>query len=110
MYTIDDRRRSHSLPALVSTKKELSLPDIKGEYLLVADLDTREILLNKEATSEIYVNQVTKIMLALAASDNVDLEKRIVARKWMFAEFEEGIMVPQKSYVGYDLLSPLLLQ
>ena len=108
---IFDEKTASPLPALISTEKEISPPDIKGQSFLVADLDTGEILLNNGAKSEIYAGSSVKEMLALTASDNVDLEKRIIAKTWMFAEgVEEKIIIPGKSYRGYDLLSPLLLQ
>jgi D-alanyl-D-alanine carboxypeptidase len=105
-----DEKTTLALPALMSNKKEISLPAIEGQSILVSDLDTGEVLLNKGANSDIYAGQATKIMLALAASDNVNLEKQIVAKNWMIEGIGEKIIVPGKSYTGQDLLSPLLLQ
>jgi lipoprotein-anchoring transpeptidase ErfK/SrfK len=100
------------LPALISDYKKISPPYIKGESFLVADLDTGEILLSREPNSEIQAGSLVKMMLALTASENVNLEKRIIARNWMIEgeEKEERVITPGKSYSGYDLLSPLLSQ
>lgn len=98
------------LPALHMVDEGISFPEIKGQALLIADLNTGEILLNKEMDSEIYAGPVVGGMMALTASEVVNLERRITARPWMIEEIKEGIIVPERSYRGYDLLYPLLGQ
>lgn len=122
-----EEKISPSLPALIPTVKKILLPDLKAENFLIADLDTGEILFNKEMESEIYAGSAVAGMLALTSSEIVDLERRIVARDWMIAEASphfpssstsssstiaegsgEKIIVPGRSYQGQDLLFPLL--
>ncbi|MDI6602646.1 MAG: L,D-transpeptidase family protein [Patescibacteria group bacterium] len=92
---IFDEEDRPPLLALNPTSKELSPPETQAQFLLVADLDTGEIILNKEGHSEFYGGPATNIMLALSAAESINLEKRI--------------FVSGKSYQGYDLLPPLLL-
>lgn len=97
------------LPALTQTEKEVVPPELTGQSFLVADLDTGEIILSKEADSQVYAGSATQGMLALVASDAVNLEKAIVARDWMIQGIEkENIVLMGKSYKGQDLLKPLL--
>lgn len=103
-----DEKATSPLPALLSLGKEAPPIDINGQSFLVADLDTGEILLSKDVDSEIEGGFAVGGMLALAASDSVNLEKRITARSWMMEGVKEGIIVPERSYRGYDLLEPLL--
>ncbi len=103
-----EEREKSFLPALQLKDQEIKIPEIKGEAFLVADLETGEILLNKEMSSEIYAGSMVYIMFALTASEVINLERRITAQSWMFQENWEGIIVPGRSYRGYDLLYPLL--
>ena len=104
-----EEKVSPSLPALIPTVKKILLPDLKAENFLIADLETGEILLNKEMESEIYAGSAVAGMMALTSSEIVNLERRIVARDWMIVEGSgEKIIVPGRSYQGQDLLSPLL--
>ena len=105
-----DERIPRVLPAIASNKAEIISPETNAQFLLAADLDTGEILLSKEADSEIFAGPAVYGMLALVASDAVNLDKRIVARDWMTAGVGEKIIVPGRTYKGYDLLKPLLLQ
>lgn len=105
-----DEKTPPPLPALIPSNKEILPPEIKSQSFLVADLDTGEILLSKEIDSEIYAGPLVKGMLALTASETVNLEKRIIARSWMLKDIREGLIVLGKNYRGYDLLHPLLSQ
>jgi len=98
------------LPALLPLDEMVSAPDVKSRNFLVADLDTGEIVLSKGANSEIYAGPAVRAMMALSASEIVNLEKRIAARSWMFEGAREGIIIPGRYYRGHDLLYPLLLR
>ncbi len=108
---IFDEKTTPPLPALIPINKELLPPEIKSQAFLIAALDTGEILLSREIDSQIYAGPAVKGMLALAASNSVNLNKRVIARTWMFEGISrEGLIIPGKSYRGYDLLHPLLWQ
>lgn len=96
--------------SLISLKTGVIVPppQMSGDHILVADLDTGEILIDKDADSEVSAGPAATIMLALAASESVNLEKTIVAREWMFDGFHEGIIVPGRRYRARDLLTPLI--
>ncbi len=104
-----DEKILAALPAIGQINKNVAQPQLNSEYILVADLDTGEILLSKEPNSQINAGPATLAMLALVSSDSIDLEKRIIARSWMFSEVKEGIVIADRFYLGYELLKPLLL-
>lgn len=105
-----DKKTVPPLPALRLLDEEIFPPEIKGQASLVADLDTGEILLSKEMDSEIYAGPAVGGMMALTASEVVNLERRIIARAWMIEGIKEGIVIPERSYRAYDLLYPLMGQ
>lgn len=95
------------LPALL--KKEIKpFFNIKSNNSLIADLDTGEILLNKDADWEIYSGPLTLIMTALSGSEMISLGRRIIARDWMFDGINENIIIPGRSYRGHELINLIL--
>ncbi len=82
--------------------------DIISQSALIADLDTGEIILSKEIESEISANLLIGGMFALALSEVVSSDKRLVARDWMFQGIRENIIIPGRSYRVHDLLDILL--
>jgi hypothetical protein len=105
-----DEKEIPSLLAIKPISKEISLPEIQAQFILVADLKTGEIILNKGGDSQFYGGPAANnLMLTLTASESIDLDKRIFEKKWMFEKINEGIIVPEKSYRAYDLLKPLLV-
>ncbi|HUW72141.1 MAG TPA: L,D-transpeptidase family protein [Candidatus Humimicrobiaceae bacterium] len=105
-----DEKNVPSLFAIKPISEEISFPEIQAQFILVADLKTGEIILNKGGDSQFYGGPaVNNLMLALTTTESVDLDKRIFAKKWMFEKINEGIIIPEKSYRAYDLLKPLLV-
>ena len=98
------------LPALLPIDKEMALPKITGRYFMVADLATGELLLNKGIHTEIHADAMVRGMFALAVSEVVSMERRMVARDWMIDGIGEGIIVPNSSYRVQDLLNLLILR
>ena len=104
-----EEKKPDSLPALIPVLKKILLPELAAENFLIADLNTGQVLLNKEMDSEIYAAPAVAGMMALTGSEIVNLERRIIARDWMISGVSgEKIIVPGKSYRGSELLSPLL--
>jgi hypothetical protein len=105
-----DEKTLPSRLAIKAISEEISFPEIQAQFILIADLETGEIILDKESDSQFYGGPApNNLMLALAVSEGINLDKRIFAKKWMFEKTNEGIIIPGKQYRAYDLLKPLLL-
>ena len=103
-----EEKTASPLPALLALDR-IKIPEINAPASIVADLDSGEILLSREIKSDIFAGPAIFGMMALTASEVVNLEKRTIARDWMFAEAkEEKIIIPGRNYKAYELLSPLL--
>ncbi|KPJ73072.1 hypothetical protein AMJ48_02405 [Parcubacteria bacterium DG_74_1] len=105
-----DEKNIPSLLAIKPEYEEMSLPEIQAQFILVADLKTGEIILNKGGDSQFYGGPAANnLILALTATESIDLDKIIFVKQWMFEKVNEGIIVPERSYRAYDLLRPLLV-
>jgi len=105
-----DQKDIPSRLALKPISQEISFPEIQAQFILVADLETGEIILNKSGDSQFYGGPAANnLMLALTATESIDLDKRIFVKRWMFEGINEGIIAPERSYRAYDLLRPLLV-
>ena len=105
----NEKERSPLL-AIKPISKEITLPEIQAQFILIADIETGEIILNKDGDSQFYGGPaVNSLMLALTATEVIHLDRRIFARSWMFEEINERIITAGKSYSGYNLLRPLLI-
>lgn len=107
---IFDEKTPQVLPALMPVNKETVFPDLSGRFVMVAALDTGEIILAKEIYSEIYTDVATRGMFALAASELVSMDKSIIARSWMTETVKEGIIVPGRRYGPKELIGLILGQ
>jgi len=103
-----EKKPSSILPALLPSKEEIIFPELSGQSVIAADLATGEIILSKDIYSEIHAGVVARGILALAASEIVSLERRMMARSWMIEDTREGIIVPNRSYSLQELIGPLL--
>ena len=104
-----DQKEMPSLLAIKPVYQEITLPEIQAQFILVADLETGEIILNKGGDSQFYGGPAANnLILALTTTESIDLDRRIFAKRWMFQGINEGIIVPERSYRAYDLLTPLL--
>ena len=88
-----------------------SAPDISAGAAVIADLDTGEILLDKEVDRVNPVGALTKSMTALTVREVVNLERVITAQASMLnKEKSDGLLKISEMYRGFDLLYPLLMQ
>lgn len=88
---------------------ELTVPAIGVSSAIVADLDTGEILLNKNADTVQPIGGLTKFMTALTSSEVIDLDKYLTVRSYMISK-NDSLFKPNVRYRGFDLLYPLLMQ
>ncbi|MEA2092804.1 MAG: L,D-transpeptidase family protein [Patescibacteria group bacterium] len=110
------------MPVLVFNKKEtpflpaITIPDedyqfseqVSAENFMLADIETGEIILNKDKNAEINGEPLVRPMLAVVFSETVNLERRITARSWMIEGFSDGVIFPNASYTGSQLLEKTL--
>lgn len=89
-------------------KEEMDFPKVEAENFIVADLHTGEILLSKNIDSEIYAGPLVDVMIALSASEVINLGRRIVVQDWMFEGKKEGDLIPGWSYSADELVNYLL--
>ncbi len=92
------------LPPLARTE----FPAIDSRALLIADLDTGEILASNEIDSEIDAGPAVRMMLTLSVSEMVSLSRMITARDWMLHGLNEGLIVPGRRYTAESLIDLIL--
>jgi hypothetical protein len=105
---IFDEKARPPLPALNPISKKISPPELKADSFLVADLDTGEIILEKERDLNFYSDVISNLMLAIVASESINLDKRIIAQSWMFERMKEGLIISGRSYQGKELVHILI--
>jgi len=100
-------------------------PSISAKAVLVTDLDSGQIILDKNADEPLPIASITKLMTGVVASEQIYLERTVRILPWMLSRsFSEGILsakllspflagisfVAGDSYSAFDLLYPLLMQ
>jgi D-alanyl-D-alanine carboxypeptidase len=100
-------------------------PSISAKAVLVTDLDSGQIILDKNADEPLPIASLTKLMTGVVASEQIYLERTVRILPWMLSRsFSEGILsakllspflagisfVAGDSYSAFDLLYPLLMQ
>lgn len=115
-------------PVLVSTSKEASSPEfayfkrlptkhetprpfeIPSESALIADLDTGEILAEKNKDAVVSIGSLTKLMTALVASEAVSDGKIVTVSSRMVKKYPDEILYKAgETFFTENLLDPLLL-
>ncbi len=107
VLVFDEKKTKFIYPALKAKKEEISVPDTTAESVLVADLSTGEILLNKSADIVFPVGTLTRMMTALSASEVIYLERFVLVGSWLISN--EDILTAGSRWRAFDLLYPLLM-
>jgi D-alanyl-D-alanine carboxypeptidase len=85
--------------------------DIFAESFLIADLDTGEIVLEKNADLKYPIASITKLMTAVVASELIYLDKNIKITSGMLSDaIQSHPLEVGKYYNAFDLLYPLLMK
>ncbi|MDA3815137.1 MAG: L,D-transpeptidase family protein, partial [Patescibacteria group bacterium] len=126
MSTVDAKQvflfAERGIPVLVFNKKETPfLPEItiseedyqfseqiSAKNFMIADIETGEIILDKDKNAEINGEPLVRPMLAVVFSEVVNLERRITAKDWMIEGINDGVIFPNSSYTGSQLLEKML--
>jgi lipoprotein-anchoring transpeptidase ErfK/SrfK len=80
------------------------ISNLKSENIFLADLDTGEVIIDKNGESIINADSILILALALTFTESVNLEKSITAKNWMWDGINENVLVSGRSYKGLDLL------
>lgn len=90
---------------------QASPPSISAEAAIVADLDTGDVLLDKNADTPLSEASLTKLMTGVVASELIYLERGITISPSMMQDPVQSYPLQiGKSYKAFDLLYPLLMQ
>ncbi len=103
-----DPVRSLAMPSLVLSS--LPNPLVSAESYLVADIDTGDVFLEKNAQQASPISSLTKLMTALVANETIMFNKQItIPRAELLQEPETTPTKKEIFFVG-DLLYPLLME
>lgn len=97
---------------LYEVKQKRNMPSISADSFLVADIDSGQILLDKNSDRVLPIASITKLMTAVVVAENVDLRKTIEVKQEMvdggFGD-TEGLQVGD-DYRVVELMYPLLTE
>lgn len=103
-----DSKHTSPVPSLALSAAPL--PPVSAEAYLVADIDTGDVLLEKNATATLPIASVTKLMTALVANETIMFDKEInVATSDLLRPGASTTPAGVRFTVG-DLLYPLLME
>jgi len=86
-------------------------PRVSAEAYLVGDLDTGEIILEKNSTTKFSIASVSKLMTALVSKEIQDQNESIkITRQALATEGENGNLRLNENVKVGDILYPLLLE
>lgn len=90
---------------------EASFPRLSSRSYLAADLETGEIILEQNENLVAPIASVTKLMTAVVAEENMDLQKiAIVSRDSYNTYGAQGKLLLGEKIKVYDLMYPLLME
>jgi len=99
------------LHAAVANPAAKPFPGIAPRAYLVADLDSGEILSEKNSKAKLPIASLTKLMTATIAFERVDLQKKITIQKSMLAPYGYSPnLIAGKSFSLAQLLYPVLVE
>jgi D-alanyl-D-alanine carboxypeptidase len=111
ILVFEEKPRATLYEAFTRADEEAEMPLIEAEAAIVADLDTGEVLLDKNSEESFPLGALTKSMTALTVSEVVNLERTITAQSWMLnTPKSDNLLNAGTRYRGFDLLYPLLMQ
>ncbi len=104
-----DKKETPFLPAITISDKDYHFSgDISADNFIIADIETGEVLLDKDKNAEVNADFIARPILAVVFSEIVNLERRITARDWMMEGLSDGVVFPNRSYTGSQLLEKTL--
>ncbi len=88
-----------------------SLPSVSAKAFLISDLSSGEIILTKNSEEKLPIASLTKLTTGVVAHEVIYLGRSIKVTPQMLANVA-GVFSPMigESYIGMDLMYPLLMQ
>lgn len=108
VFVFDSKQTIPKKPLTISEPKKA--PYLSAQAYLVADIDTGDVLLEKNAQEIRPIASITKLMTALVTNETISFDKNIYVTQGAIthpANFED---TEEKIFVVGDLLYPLLMQ
>lgn len=106
LFVFDAKQASTSVPLVLA---QLDAPLISAEAYLVADIDSGDVYLERNADRVMPIASVTKLMTALVASEIISFEKEVPTVEGELSHTNASSTNEKKFFIG-DLLYPLLME
>ena len=87
----------------------MEAPLVSAEAYLVADIDSGDVYLERNADREMPVASVAKLMTALVASEIISFEKEVPVQEGELSRANASSTEQKRFFIG-DLLYPLLME
>lgn len=87
------------------------LPVVSAKYFLVGDVETGQIIMNKNSDKSVPIASISKLMTSVVADENIGLEKETVVSNTALDTYgRQGSLKRGEVYTIEELLYPLLLE
>jgi len=107
ILSITHEKEDFNLRETRLTKK----PEIGTESFLVVDIDSGRVLLGKNYEEKREITDLTKLMTAIVATEQLGVTEPIIARNYMLEDEDEDIYFSSgRRFRLVDLLAPLLVE
>lgn len=106
LFVYDARAAASTTPWVLG---QLEAPLVSAESYLVADIDSGDVYLERNARREMPIASVTKLMTALVASETISFEKEVPVTEGQLSRRLASSTEEKKFFIG-DLLYPLLME
>ncbi|MGM0439041.1 MAG: L,D-transpeptidase family protein [Patescibacteria group bacterium] len=85
--------------------------ELKVENVLIADIDSGRVFLDKKAEEEVDIFSLTKLMTAIVTSEQMGITDSLTARDYMLGEDDSNAEITSgDKFRLVDLLAPLLVE
>jgi D-alanyl-D-alanine carboxypeptidase/lipoprotein-anchoring transpeptidase ErfK/SrfK len=103
-----DKKNMSEVPPL--SLSPISIPSLSAQAYLVADIDTGDVYLEKNAQEVRPIASITKLMTALVANESISLYREIPVAEGGLSNPPQLENTTEKIFVVGDLFYPLLMQ
>ncbi|MDO8516306.1 MAG: L,D-transpeptidase family protein [bacterium] len=88
------------------------IPDLSAQSVLVADVITGDVYLNKNGSDVLPIASIVKLMTAVVTSELVNLESSVsISREMLTTSPFQSVKLPLRGYYrAFDLFYPLLIE
>ncbi len=108
VFVFDSKHETPKIPLILAEQK--GSPYVSAQAYLVADIDTGDVLLEKNAQEVRPIASITKLMTALVTNETISFDKKIYVSEGSIVHPPNVSNTEEKTFVVGDLLYPLLMQ